>query len=64
MNCNVQIEKNFNTPVLAETYRALLGLALMFVGLYVTLFCDFQKHDLGLLLVFASPFVILKDDEN
>lgn len=63
MNCNVQIEKNYNTSALAETYQALLGLLLMFAGLYITLFCDFPKHDLGLLLVFASPFLILKDDK-
>ena len=61
MNCYVETQKNYAAPVLAGTFRFLLGLLLAFAGLYIAMLSDIQGHALGLLLVFGSPFVILKD---
>ena len=63
MNCNIEAEKSYDAPVLAGTFRFLLGLTLTFVGLYIATFSDVQGHGLGLLLVFGSPFLIFKDDK-
>ncbi|MDQ3064472.1 MAG: hypothetical protein M3R14_16650 [Acidobacteriota bacterium] len=63
MNCNVEVEKSSGAPVLAGTFRFLMGLALMFVGLHIAILSDIQGYGLGLLLVFGSPFVIFKDDK-
>ncbi len=64
MNCCVEVEaeKNYDTFALAGTFRFLLGLILVFVGLYISTLADIQGHGLGLLLVLASPFVIFKDE--
>lgn len=63
MNCNVEVERSYSAPVLAGTFRFMLGIVLMSVGLYAAVLSNFQGHILGLLLVFGSPFVILKDDK-
>ncbi len=57
------IEKNYATPVFAGNFRFLLGLFLMFAGLYFATLTDIRGHGLGLFLVFASPFLILKDEK-
>ena len=62
MNCNAAaISKSYDAPVLAGNFRFILGLILAFIGLYIATLTDIQGHALGLLLVFGSPFVILKD---
>lgn len=68
MNCNTQIEENYSVekgyddPAFAGALRFLLGLTLMFAGLYVAVFGDFQGHGLGFFLVFASPLIMFKDE--
>jgi hypothetical protein len=70
MSCNVQVEENYSLerghddPTFAGTLRFLLGLTLMFAGLYVAVFGNFQGHGLGFFLVFASPLIMFKDDEE
>ena len=61
MHCEVQNYKSYDTPVLAGNLRFLLGLLLLFAGLYIATLSDIQGHGLGLLLVIAFPFVIFKD---
>ena len=63
MNCCIEAEKSYTVPVLAGTTRFLTGVAVFFAGLYLAAFSDVQGHGLGLLLIFGSPFVILKDGE-
>jgi len=63
MNCGAQVQKSYGTPALAGTFRFLLGLGLLFAGLYTATLSDMQGHGLGLLLVLGSPFVIFKDDK-
>ena len=70
MSCNARAEENYSVgksyddPVFAGTLRFLLGLTLMFIGLYVVIFGDFQGHGLGFFLVFASPLIIFKDEKD
>lgn len=63
MNSQIDIQKNYGEPIIAETYRILLGLTMLFAGLYIAAFSDFKGHDLGLLIVFGAPFVMLKDNK-
>lgn len=62
MHCNVQIEKSYEVPEVAGTFRFLFGLTALFLGLFIALFTDFYGHGLGFLLVFGSPFMLLKDN--
>lgn len=62
MNRSIQFKRSSEEPVFAGTYRFLLGLAIMFAGLYIAVLSDFQGHGLGFFLIFASPFVIFKDN--
>ena len=61
MNCQVENYKSYDVPVPAGNFRLLFGLLLAFAGLYIATLSDIQGHGLGLLLVIASPFMILKD---
>lgn len=69
MSCNAQVEnnypveKNYDNPVFAGPLRFLLGLTLMFAGLYVAVFGSFQGHGLGFFFVFAAPLIMFKDDD-
>ena len=63
MNCCIEAEKSYKVPVLAGTFRFLSGLAVLLAGIYLATFSNIQGHGLGLLLIFGSPFVILKDDK-
>ncbi len=63
MNCQVQEYKSYDTPIFAENFRFLLGLMLIFIGAYLAMLTDIKGHGLGFLLILASPFLILKDDE-
>ena len=65
MNCNAAaINRSYDAPVLAGTFRFFIGLILAFVGLYIATFTDIQGHALGLLMVFGAPFVILTDGKS
>jgi len=62
MSCNVmEISESRDLPVLAGNYRFLLGLLMMFFGLFVGFFSDIPGHGLGFLFFFGSPFVIFTD---
>lgn len=61
MNCQAESYKSYSIPVFAGNWRFLLGLVMAFAGLYIAILSDIQGHGLGLLLVFAFPFVIFKD---
>lgn len=63
MNCNIASSNSRSMPALAGNFRFLIGLFLMFVGLYVALLSNIEGHGLGFFLVFASPFVAFKDIE-
>lgn len=61
MSCSAEIEKHYDAQIFAEGFRILLGLTLMFVGLYIGTLSNVQEHGLGFLLVFGSPFIMLTD---
>lgn len=65
MNCcaenNFENYKSYDVPIFAGTFRFLVGLILMFAGLYVAMLTDLHGHGLGFLLVFSAPFLIFKD---
>ena len=63
MNCYAEVQKNYETPVIAGTLQFLLGLTMLIAGLYISTLSDLQGHGFGLLLILGSPFVILKDSE-
>jgi hypothetical protein len=63
MNSQTEFQKNYGAPVLTETYRILLGLIMLFAGLYIAAFSDFKGHGLGFLILFGAPFVMLKDNK-
>lgn len=61
MNCQVEEYKSYSNPTFAGSFRLLIGMILMFIGIYLAIFTDIQGHGLGFLLIFASPFLVLKD---
>lgn len=63
MNCNAEVQKNYSAPSPAAVFRLLLGLTMMFAGLYIVTLSEIQGHGLGLLLVLGSPFMILNDNK-
>lgn len=64
MSCHAEVQQNYDAPVLAGTFRFLLGLTMVVIGLYIATLTDVQGHGFGLLLVLGSPFVILKDKDK
>ena len=63
MNCQVEEYKGGETPVLAGTFRFLVGLTIMMLGVYLAAAADIKGHGLGFLLILASPFLIFRDDK-
>lgn len=63
MNYSTEFRKNYGEPVLAGTYRFLLGIIMLFAGLYISTLTDVQGHGFGLLLILGSPFMVLKDSK-
>ena len=63
MNYEIESIKSYAVPVLAGTFRFLCGLAVVFAGLYLAAFSNVRGHELGLLLIIGSPFIMLKDDK-
>lgn len=63
MSCKAEYQKNYNEPVVAGNLRILLGLLMIFAGLYLAAVSNLPGNSLGFLLMFASPFVMLKDNK-
>jgi hypothetical protein len=63
-NYSTEIYGSVNSPQLAGKIRLLLGLVMMFAGLYFGLFTEVSGHGLGLLSFLVSPFVILTDNKR
>lgn len=61
MSCRAEYQKNYDEPVVAGNLRILLGLLMIFAGLYIAAVSNLPGNGLGFLMIFASPFVILKD---
>ena len=63
-NYSTEIYGNVNSPELAGNFRLIIGLAMMFAGLYFGLFTEIPGHGLGLLSFIVSPFVFLTDKKR
>ena len=63
-NYATEIYGNANSPQLAGKLRLVIGLVMMFAGLYFGLFTEMPGHGLGLLSFIVSPFVILTDKKR
>lgn len=63
MSCKAEYQKSYNEPVAAENWRILIGLLMIFAGLYVAAVSNLPGNGLGFLLIFASPFIMLKDNK-
>lgn len=60
-NYATEMGREMNSPVLAGTFRLLLGLLMLLAGLYIWAFAGGKGEGLGLLFLIGSPFVILTD---
>lgn len=63
-NYATDIYGNANSPQLAGNFRLVIGLIMMFAGLFFGLFTEMPGHGLGLLSFIVSPFVILTDKKR
>ena len=63
-NYSTEIYGSVNSPEPAGKFRLILGLIMMFAGLYFGLFTETPGHGLGLLSFIVSPFVILTDKKR
>ena len=61
MNYGVEKTSKTNVSTLIEKVRLMLGLIMMFSGLYFGFFSVGVGESLGLLSVMASPFVMVAD---
>lgn len=61
LNCTAEIRRKAANPQFMEKFRLLLGLFVMFAGLYFGLFTSGAGEGLGFLAVLASPFVMVID---
>lgn len=61
MNYAAEMKRETGNPALAGTFRFLLGIAMLFAGLYIWIFAGGKGEGLGLLFLIGSPFVILTD---
>lgn len=61
MSCAVEMVKPPNFSTISERFRLMLGLVMVFAGLYFGLFSVGIGEGLGILSVMASPFVIVAD---
>jgi len=61
MSCAVEAVKQPNFSTITERFRLMLGLLMMFVGLYFGLFTVGIGEGLGFLSVMASPFMMIAD---
>ena len=63
-NYSTEIYGNVNSPKLAGKVRLVIGMIMMFAGLYFGLFTEMPGHGLGLLSFLVSPFVFLTDGKR
>ena len=63
-NCATEMNRRANSPELAGSVRLILGLTMLFGGLYFGLFTEMPGQGLGLLCFIASPFVFLTDKKR
>lgn len=61
LNCTAEIKRKASNPQFMEKFRLLLGLFVMFSGLYFGLFTTGVGEGLGFLAMMASPFVMVSD---
>ena len=61
MNCGAEITGNTDFSTVIEKARLMLGLVMMFSGLYFGLFSNGAGEGLGFISFMASPFVMLTD---
>jgi hypothetical protein len=61
MNYAIDTQRGTNSPVLAGTFRLLLGMLMLLAGLYIWAFAGGRGEGVGLLFLIVSPFVILTD---
>jgi len=61
MNYGAEKTSKTNVSTFIEKVRLMLGLAMMFSGLYFGFFSVGVGESLGLLSVMASPFVMVAD---
>ncbi len=61
LNCTAEIRRKAKNPQFMEKFRLLLGLFVMFIGLYFGLFTTGVGEGLGFLAMMASPFVMVSD---
>jgi hypothetical protein len=61
MNYAAETKRNRNFARLSEKVRLVLGLMMMFSGLYVGVISGGAGEGLGLLSVMISPFVMIAD---
>ncbi len=61
MYCRAETIGTTNYSAVFEKARILLGLVMLFAGLYFGLFTAGAGEGLGFLTVMASPFVMLTD---
>ena len=61
MNCEAEITNNADFSTVIEKSRLILGLVMMFTGLYFGLFSAGAGEGLGFISFMASPFVMLTD---
>jgi predicted lipid-binding transport protein (Tim44 family) len=53
-----------NLPMLSGNVRLILGVVMLFAGLYFGLFSEIKGHGLGLIVSMISPLLILTDDKS
>lgn len=61
MNYTAEMERYTNIPTFVEKFRLIIGVLMMFAGLYFGLFTAGISESLGLLTFIASPFVMVTD---
>jgi hypothetical protein len=61
MSYAAEMERKTNIPTFIEKVRLLLGLAMLFSGLYFGFYSEGVGEGLGFLSFMAAPFVMLTD---
>ncbi len=61
MNCQTEQYKSYDVPIVAGTFRFLIGLMIMMLGAYLAVVSDIKGSGLGFLLILVSPFLIFED---
>ncbi len=64
MNYATEMKRGTGNPAVAGTFRLMLGIVMLIVGLYILLYYGGKGVGLGLLFLLVSPFVILTDKKE